>query len=89
MAVYHLDAAEMRTVIAAQEFVVIAGDVDDARALAALAQHLLHHVVVRLRPVPARAQCPAVDDVSHQVYGVRVVVAEEIEQPLSLTATGA
>ena len=49
----HLDAAEMGAVIVAQEFVVIAGDVDDARALARLAQKLLRHVVVRLRPVPA------------------------------------
>ena len=33
----HLDAAEMGAVIAAQEFVVIARNVDDARTLAALA----------------------------------------------------
>jgi hypothetical protein len=48
----HVDAAEMRTVVVAQEFVVIARDVEQLRALARLAQQLLHYVVVRLRPVP-------------------------------------
>ena len=46
------DAAEMHALEHAQELVVVAGDVGDARALARLAQQLLHHVVVALRPVP-------------------------------------
>ena len=45
-AVDHLDAAEVDAVEVAQELVVVAGNVDDARALARLAQQLLHHVVV-------------------------------------------
>ena len=77
----HLDAAEMGAVIAAQEFVVIAGNVDQPRALARLAQQLLHHVVVRLRPIPRRSQRPAVDDVADQIDRFGFVVAEEIEQP--------
>ncbi len=85
----HLDAAEMGAVIAAQEFVVVAGDVDQAGALARLAQQLLHHVVVRLRPIPRRAQRPAVDDVADQVDGVGVVVAEEVEQLVGLAAARA
>ena len=56
---HHVDAAEMRAVIVAQELVVIAGNVDDLGALARLAQHLLHEVVVRLRPVPARISAPS------------------------------
>jgi len=84
-----LDAAEMRAVIAAQEFVVVAGDIDEPRALAALAQELLHHVVVRLRPVPRRAQRPAVDDVADEVDGVGVVPAQEIEELVGLAAAGA
>jgi hypothetical protein len=78
------DAAEMRAVIVAQELVVIARHVDHARALARLAQQLLHYVVVGLRPVPSAAQLPAVDDVADQIDGVGVVQAEKIEQPLSL-----
>src|SRR5262249_30456448 len=83
-----IDAAEMRTVILTQEFVVIAGDVDDLGALARLAQHLLHQIVVRLRPVPVRLQRPAVDDVTDQVDGVGIMVAEKIEQLVGLRAAG-
>ena len=82
----HLDAAEMGAVVVAQEFVVIAGHVDDAGALARLAQQLLHHVVVSLRPVPVRAQRPAVDDVADEIDGLGFVPAQEIEQPLGLAA---
>ena len=86
---HHLDAAEMGAVIAAQEFVVVARDVDDARTLAALAQQFLHHVVMRLRPIPRRAQRPAVDDVADEVNGVGFVVAQEVEQFFGLAAARA
>ena len=85
----HLDAAEMGAVIAAQEFVVIARDVDDARTFTSLAQQFLHHVVVRLRPIPRRAQCPAVDNVADQINGVGFVVAQEVEQFFGLAAARA
>jgi hypothetical protein len=81
-----LDATEVHAVIVAQELVVIAGDIDDARPLARLAQELLHHVVVRLRPVPARAELPPVDDVADEIDRVGIVVAEKVEQPVGLTA---
>src|SRR5262249_8532139 len=67
---------------------VIAGNVDDAHALARLAQELLHHVVVRLRPVPTRPELPPVDDVADEVNRIGVVVAQEIEQPIGLAAFG-
>jgi hypothetical protein len=51
-AVDDLDAAEMRALEVAQEFVVIARDIGDPRPLARHAQQLLDHVVVRLGPVP-------------------------------------
>ena len=79
----------MGAVIVAQEFVVIAGQIDDARALAGLAQQLLHHVVVGLRPVPARLQLPAVDDVADQIDRVGVVIAQEIEKLLGLATARA
>jgi len=85
----HLDAAEMGAVIVAQELVVIARNVDDARALARLAQEFLHHIVVRLRPEPAGAQLPAVDDVADQIDQVGVVPAQEVEETLGLAAAGA
>src|SRR5262249_29296657 len=85
---HHVDAAEMRAVILAQELVVIARHVDDLGALARLAQHLLHEVVVRLRPVPIRLQRPAVDDVADHIDGVGVVAAQEIQQSVGLRAAG-
>ena len=54
---------------------------------AALPQQLLHDIVVRLRPVPARLQLPAIDDVADQIDDVRFMKAEEIEQALGLTAS--
>ena len=65
---------------------MIARHIDDLGALARLAQHLLHEVVVRLRPVPVRLQRPAVDDVSDEIDRVGVVAAEEIQQSVGLRA---
>src|SRR6185312_1761194 len=84
-----LDTAEMRAVEVAQELVVVAWDVDHARALARLAQELLHDVVVGRGPVPVGTQRPAVDDVADEVDGVRVVVPQKVEQAFGLTAAGA
>ena len=67
-----------------QELVVIAGDIDDARALAGLAQQLLDDVVVRLRPVPGTAQPPAVDDIADEIDRLGLVMAQEIDQELRL-----
>src|SRR6516164_4474592 len=85
----HLDTAEMSAVIVAQEFVVVARQVDQARALAGLAQQLLHHVVVRLRPVPARAQLPAVDDVADQIDRLGDVIAQEVKKTVGMAAARA
>ena len=68
------DPAELQPDELAQLLIVIAGDVDDLRALARRAQHLLHDVVVRLRPVPALLQLPAVEDVADQVERVGLCV---------------
>ena len=85
----HLDAAEMAAVIVAQEFVVVAGNIDQPASLAHLAQKLLHHVVVGLRPIPALLQPPPVDDVADKIDRVGIVVLQEVKQKLGLTALGA
>ena len=85
---HHLDAAEMGAEIIAQEFVVVAGNVDQPLALARLAQQLLDHVVMGLRPVPAGFQLPAVDDVADEIDGVGLEVAQEGEKPLGLARLG-
>ncbi len=84
--VVHLDAAEGVVGIAAHELVVVAGHEDHPRALARLAQDLLRHVVVRLRPEPTAPELPAVDDVAHQVQRVAFEAAQEGEQCGSLAA---
>ena len=85
----HFDAAEMAAVVVAQKLVVVAGDVDYARALARLAQELLDNVVMSLRPVPGRFQRPSVHDVADQEDRVRIVVAQEFDKPLRLASAGA
>jgi hypothetical protein len=80
------DAAEVRPVVAPQKLVVIAGYVDDACAFACLAQNFLHDVIVGLRPIPGRTQCPAVDDIADQIKGVGFVMAEKVEQLFRLAA---
>jgi len=86
-----LDAhvAECELAVLPRCLVVVAGDIDHVGALARLAQDLLHHVVVRLRPVPPALQAPAVDDVAHQVEIVALVLPQEVEQQFGLAAAGA
>ena len=81
-----LDAAEAVSQIAPGELVVVARHEHHPGALAHLAQQLLHHVVVCLRPVPLALELPAVDDVAHQVERVALHRLEELQQRLGLTA---
>ena len=80
------DAAEVDADIVARGFVVIARHVDDLRALAHLAQHLLDHIVVQLVPVPAAPQLPPVDDVADEIQIVGLGAAQEFEQRGGLAA---
>ena len=80
------DAAECEVEKMTGGFVVVAGDVDDLGALARLAQDLLHDVVVRLLPVPAAPQLPAVDDVADEVEVIRFGAPQKLEQAGSLAA---
>ncbi|MPM70348.1 hypothetical protein SDC9_117303 [bioreactor metagenome] len=82
----HVHAAKIKLQIAPRKLVVVARNEDHARALARLAQQLLHHIVVRLRPVPLAAQLPAVDDVAHQEQRLALGVLEEIQQRVGLAA---
>jgi hypothetical protein len=87
--IFHdVDAAEMRAVIVSEELVVIARHVDDLGALARLAQHFLHEVVMRLRPIPVGLQRPAIDDIADEIDGVGVMAAEKVQQSFGLRTTG-
>ncbi|MGH8202564.1 MAG: hypothetical protein ACREVO_19725 [Steroidobacteraceae bacterium] len=54
------DPAQVQADELAHQLVMIARNIDDPGALARAAQDLLHHIVVRLRPVPALLQLPGV-----------------------------
>src|SRR4051812_9230865 len=85
----HFDAAEMRAIEFSQELVVVAGDVDDAGALARPAQQFLYDIVVGLRPIPSGSEHPAVDDIADEINDVSFVVAKKFEQFFGLAAFGA
>ena len=85
---HDLDAAKMMIDEMAHELVVIARHEDDAAALAHPAQDLLHHIVVLLRPVPAPAQLPAIDDVADQIEMIARIGPQEGQQRLGLAALG-
>src|ERR1700761_4832189 len=84
-----LDAGIGAAAIGAQEFVVIAGHEDHARAFIHLAQDLLHHVAVRVGPVPAALELPAVDDVADQIERLAGILGEEVAQEFRLATAGA
>ena len=83
---HHLDAAEMRSGVGAHHLVVVAGNDDDPGAGLGLGEEGLDHVVVRLRPVPAAPDPPAVEDIAHEVVGVGFVATEEVEQQVRLAS---
>ena len=86
-----LDAhvTEGELAVLSSRLVVVAGDIDHVGALARLAQDLLDHVIVRLRPVPPALKPPAVDDVAYEVEIFAFVLLQEVEQKFGLAAAGA
>ena len=83
-----LHAAEMQPDVIAQALVVIAGDVNETRALAHATHQLLQYVVVRLHPMRAAPHLPEIDDVAHQIDGLGLHTAEELEQLTGLASLG-
>src|SRR5215831_18794204 len=84
IALGNLDAPKVGAVIFAQKLIVIARYIDHAGAFARLPQELLNHVIVSLGPVPGGPQAPTVDNVTHQIDGIRVVMAQKVEQKFCL-----
>jgi hypothetical protein len=78
------DAAKTKADVVAQGLIVIAGNEHETHTLAHAAEQLLHHIVVRLRPVRTPLDAPEVDDIADQIDEVRLAVAEKIDQPLGL-----
>lgn len=68
------------------EFVVVAGNIDQARSLARFSQQLLDYVIVGLGPIAAPPERPDVDEVADQVKRLELVLPEKFEEPLGLAA---
>jgi hypothetical protein len=85
---HQLDAAEIEPDITAEGLVMVAGYVDDARAVLCLFEDAAHDIVVARRPVPALPQLPAVDDVPDQVERLAIDRFQEVEQQLGVAARG-
>ena len=85
----HLDPAQPDADGVAQELVVVAGHVQDARSVLLLSQQAAHDVVVRAWPVPARLEAPAVDHVADQVDQLGIAGLQQVEQAFGLAVTGA
>ncbi|GLR68781.1 hypothetical protein GCM10010909_34630 [Acidocella aquatica] len=64
----HFYAANFHTKgnVFAHHLVMVAGDVDDIRAIARRAKNKAQDFVVMVIPEPGAAQAPAVDDVTHE-----------------------
>ena len=72
-----------------QKFVVIAGNVNHLRLLAALAQQFLNEEIVVILPMPFGTQSPAVDKIANQIEIAAVALTQKIEQGVHLRMFGA
>src|SRR6202035_3550600 len=79
-----LDPTEGQAEELTGEFIVVARNKHHPRAAPNLAQQFLDDVVMRLRPVPAGAEPPAVDDVADEVNGVGLDMAQHIQDKMGL-----
>ena len=83
-----LDVTKVMVAKAAQELVMVAGQVGHSSTLACLPQDLLYDIVVCLRPKEALAHGPTVDDVAHQEQIVSFKGLEELQQRGSVAHLG-
>src|SRR5438067_9802254 len=74
---------------AGDEFIVVARDVDDARALARFAEKFLDDVVVLLRPINSAPHLPDIDKIPDDVERLELMVAEKLEEHAGVAAPGA
>ena len=72
-----------------QGAVVIAGNVKNLGAVAALGKHQFHDPLVDRRPVPAAVQQPEVEDVAHQIEVLGIMVFEKIQKIVAVSVAGA
>ena len=77
--------AEMDPAKIPHTIIVIAGNVDNVNAFPRQPQHLLHDIIVRLRPEPSALHLPAIDNIADKIKRFTLHSADEVEQQISLT----
>ena len=75
-----LDPAEIEAVERLHHLVMVARDIDDARAALGAFEHAPHDVIVLGRPEMALFQTPAVDDVADQIERLAIDMVEKVDQ---------
>ena len=71
-----------------EEFVVVADDVNDLGAFAALAEEFLDHIVVILGPVDSATKSPDIDQIADKVERLKFRIPEKINQGAGFAALG-
>ena len=74
---------------AGYQLIVISRNINYASTLASLAQDFLDYVVMLLRPIDSPAQRPDIDQITHNVERLEVVLAKKIEQGCGIAAARA
>lgn len=82
-------AAEIHVEKLLDEFIVIAGDVDDLRLLAAFAKQFLDQHIVAVFPMPFGFQLPAVNEIADQIKIPAIRLAQEMQHFVHLRVPGA
>ncbi len=76
----HCHAAEPHAHELLDEFVVVAGDINDRGLLAAFSQQLLNQHVVIIAPKPPELQFPTVNEIADQIQIFAIHFAQEFQQ---------
>src|SRR5437762_2789634 len=72
-----------------EKFVVVAGNVNDSRALARFAQKFLDDVVMLLRPIDSPSHLPEIDQIANDVERLEIVIAQEFQEGAGVAAARA
>ena len=74
------DLTEIVTDVMPRRLVMIAGNIDHARAVPRLAKQLLDDVIMFLRPVETFLELPAIDNVTDQIERLATRIFEKMEE---------
>src|SRR5215208_560094 len=71
------------------QFVVISRDINDTGTLAGLTQDFLDDIVMLLRPINSAAHRPDIDEITHNVKRIEIILAKKVEQCCGVTTARA